>query len=70
MKVSHNNEADPGDDETPELNTTIRSNTASEIFGDLSVKEDDGAAASKNNKSHKDPTDRKIPIHMYIIPQF
>ena len=49
MKISHDKEADAGDNETPEFDAGIGGNAAREVVGDLAVEKDDRAAAGEDN---------------------
>ena len=49
MEVGHDNEADSGDDDTPELDAVVGGNAVHEIMGDLAIKNYDCAASGENN---------------------
>ena len=70
VEISHDDEADTGDDDAPELNTRIGRDTGGQIVGNLAVKQNNGATGREDKEAEKDPTKRKIPIHVEIITYF
>ena len=67
MEVGHDEEADAGDDEAPELAAVVREGTAKHAVGDLAIKENHGAAGKKDDEAADEPTDGKSPVHEDII---
>ena len=67
VKISHDEEADAGDNEAPELDAVIRRNARGKIIGNLAIEQNNSATDREDNQTEEDPAERKIPIHAQII---
>ena len=69
MKVSHDKEANNGNNDTPEFYSLVRGDAASKVVGDGLIEQNHGTASEEDNEADDEPADTEIPIHKYIIAQ-
>ena len=51
MKVCHDDEADSGDDETPELSFLVRGHAFEHVVGDFLIEKDDCATSGEDTEA-------------------
>ena len=68
MEVGHDEETDADTDYAEEFDAVIRADTVGDVFGDLAVEDDAGAASGENNET--DDECAKTKFHRYIITDF
>ncbi len=69
MKVGGDDNANNNGNDASKLDVVVGRDAIGEIFGNLTVEKDDGAAGGQNNKSNNHPcyTERPVDFHKGII---
>ena len=67
MEIGGDKETDDSGDDAKKFDFVVGRDAAREVFGDLTIKNDDAAASDSDRDAGSHPTEAKFKIHILII---